>query len=116
MVTERRKHQRLSALNLLSYVCLDKAGSQLEQGMGRTLDISQGGILIETHIRVESKYVLLMSLGVEEELVDIKCEVVYSREGQSGMFESGVRFLETDEKINQTVDNLVKVFNQKKSL
>ena len=115
MVTEKRKHQRISSLNLLSYVCLDEDGNHHEQGMGRTLDISQGGILMETHVRIESKYILLMAVGFEDELADIKSEVVYCREGAPGMFESGVRYLETGEKVNQIIEELVTVFNQGKS-
>ena len=114
MVTEKRKHNRISTLNLLSYVCLDEDGKHLEQGMGRTLDISQGGILMETHIQIKSKYILLMSLGFEDELIDIKGEVVYCREGASGMFESGVRFLETNERVSQIVEELIRTFNLEK--
>ena len=115
MVTEKRKHQRISTLNLLSYVCLDEEGNSLEQGMGRTLDISEGGILMETHVRIETKYIVLMAVGIEDELIDIKGEVVYSREAKSGMFESGVRFLEKNEKMIQIVKDLIKVFNQEKA-
>jgi hypothetical protein len=80
--------------------------------MGRTLDISLGGILIETHVRIESKYILLMAVGFEDELIDIKGEVVYCREGAPGMFESGVRFLETDERMNKIIEALVTTFNR----
>jgi hypothetical protein len=115
MVTEKRKHQRIQSLNLLSYVCLDEDGNPHEQGMGRTLDISQGGILMETHVRIESKYILLLAVGFEDELADIKSEVVYCREGAPGMFESGVRYLETDERVDQIIEELVTVFKQEKN-
>ncbi len=115
MVTEKRKHQRIDTLNLLSYVCLDENNQRLEEGMGRTLDISQGGILMETHVRIESKYIILMAVGFEDELIDIKGEVVYCREGASKMYESGVSFLEVDEKVNHIVKELVEVFNQDKT-
>lgn len=115
MVTEKRKHQRISTLNLLYYVCLDENGHHLEQGMGKTLDISHGGILMETHIRIEAKYIMLLALGFEEELVDIKGKVIYSRKNESGMYESGVSFIETNENITRIVDALIKTFNQQKS-
>ena len=114
MVTEKRQHQRVSTLNLLYYVCLDENGSHLDQGMGKTLDISQGGILMETHIQIEAKFIMLLSLEFEEELVDIKGEVVYSRKSESGMYESGVKFLETDEKITRIVNELIEKFGQMK--
>ena len=115
MVTEKRQHQRVSTLNLLYYVCLDDEGSHLDQGMGKTLDISQGGILIETHIQIEAKFIMLLALGFEEELVDIKGEVVYSRKNESGMYESGIKLLETDDKITGIVDKLIEDFIQKKA-
>jgi len=115
MVTEKRKHQRVSTLNLLHYVCLDENDSHLEQGMGKTLDISQGGLLMETHIQIEAPYIMLLALGFEEELVDIKGEIAYSRKNESDMYESGVKFLETNEKISRIVDDLIRDFNQKNS-
>jgi hypothetical protein len=53
-----------------------------------------------------------MAVGFEDELIDIKGEVVYCREGMSGMFESGVRFLETDERMNKIIEALVASFNR----
>ena len=115
MVTEKRQHQRVSTLNLLYYVCLDENGSHLDQGMGKTLDISQGGILMETHIQIEAKFIMLLALEFEEELIDIKGEVVYSRKNESDMFESGVKFLEPDEKITRIVNSLIEDFSRKKA-
>ncbi len=97
MVAEKRKHERVSTLNLLYYVCLDEGGNHLDQGMGKTLDISQGGILIETHIEIEAKFIMLLALSFEEDLIDIKSEVAYSRKADSGMYESGIKFLEINE-------------------
>jgi hypothetical protein len=114
MVEEKRKHNRVHSLNILSYICLDENNNRTGEGMGRTLDISLGGILIETHSRIEAKYVLLLAVGFEDEVVDIRCEVVFSRQGSSGLFESGVRFLETDGKITQIIKDLVDKFKEAK--
>ncbi len=114
MATEKRQHQRISTLNLLYYVCLDEDGNHLEQGMGKTLDVSQGGILMETHILIEAKYIMFLAVGFGDDLFDIKGEVVYSRKGESNMFESGIKFLETNEKITQIIDELKKTFEQEK--
>jgi len=40
---EQRKYYRAKIVNLLSYECLDDDGFLLDQGMGKILDISQGG-------------------------------------------------------------------------
>ncbi len=112
MVEEKRKHPRVSTLNLFSYVCLDEKGNRIGEGMGRTLDISQGGLLIETRDKIEAKYIVLLAVSFEDELIDIKCEVVYSRRAESTMFESGVRFLESNERMQQIIQKLVRSFKK----
>ena len=114
MFDEKRKHQRVSTLNLFYYKCLDELDTPLGDGMGRTLDISEGGLLIETHDIISAKYIMMLAVGFEDELVDIKCEVVYSRAVENNMYESGVRFLEADERIIQIIQKLVIDFVQRK--
>ena len=41
---EFRKHDRFDALNLLSYFCVDAENQTVQQGMGRTLNVSETGI------------------------------------------------------------------------
>jgi hypothetical protein len=38
--SDRRKFPRVPTRNTLSYICIDKNGNKLNQGMGRALDIS----------------------------------------------------------------------------
>mgnify|MGYP007094620077 CR=1 FL=1 len=49
MTTERRRFIRPEALNLLDYLVVDDQGRQGEYSMARTLNVSKGGILMETH-------------------------------------------------------------------
>ena len=42
---DKRRHTRYESLNL-SYVCLDENDNIIKQGMGRTLNISESGILL----------------------------------------------------------------------
>ena len=51
---EKRKHPRVNALNL-SYICLDEDQQVIKQGMGRTLNVSESGILLETHFPIEAR-------------------------------------------------------------
>jgi hypothetical protein len=88
----KRKHERYDSLNLLSYVCVDSDGKEWSQGMGRTLNISSSGMKLETHEPVDTRYILLLSIGIEDELVDIKGKVVYCNRGPEGKFESGIEF------------------------
>ncbi len=108
---EKRKHQRKKTANLLSYVGIDEEGLK-EQGMGRALNISQGGVLIETQVPIDSKYILLTAIGIEEELIKIKGEVVYCRETEPEIFRTGVRFIESDERISDVVSEIIRAYNQ----
>ena len=114
--TERRKHPRVKTHNLVSYVCIDDSGNQTDEGMGSAIDISLGGILIETHDPIESQDILLIAIGIKDELIDIKGKVVYCRAEDSGMFRTGIQFLETNEKIRLFVMSLIKDYSKQKTL
>ena len=112
MVTNKRKHKRFDALNLLSYVSLDEEGKEWNQGMGRTLDISESGLRLETNEVIKTKYVLLISIGIEDELVDIKGKVVYTNRGEGNMFETGIEFIEVKQDALAVLEKYVKEFNK----
>lgn len=112
---EKRKHQRVKTVNLLSYVSLDKNGKPLEQGMGRTLDISQGGLLLETKVPIDARYIILMALDIKDQVIDIRGKVAYSREAKPKVYHSGIRFKEKNEKIRDIIVEMVKVFNLQKN-
>ncbi len=108
---ERRKYQRVKTINLLSYVSLNAKGKPTDQGMGKTLDISQGGLLLETKVPIEAKYIMLMAIDINDELINIRGRVMYSREVEPKIFHSGVRFKESNEKIRKIIVEMVRVFN-----
>ena len=91
---EKRLHPRFDALNLIAYDCVDESGQVVMRGMGRTLNVSEGGILLETHIQIEQQYDALLSIGLENDLIDIKGKIVFSKPGKVDKFEAGIKFLE----------------------
>ncbi len=106
--TEKRKHPRIETQNVISYMCTDEEGNQLGEGVGETMNISQGGILLKTPLPIESEYILLTTIDLKNNTIDIKGKVAHSQRDESGKFETGIRFLGTyDEKI-QIVKCLVK--------
>lgn len=111
MSEELRKHQRIDSLNL-SYLCLDDSGTIIEQNMGRTLNVSESGICLETHFEIDSKYHLLLTIALEDELVEVKGKVAYCRPGREDMFETGVEFTEMDEKAKKVYKKYVHLFHE----
>ena len=114
MDADKRQHKRVEAVNLVSYALVDEDNDIIGQGMGRTLNIGQGGILLETHIKIETPYILLMGIGLECDVIDIKGRVTHSRANDESKFETGVRFLESNEQIRKILSTFIKVFSHQR--
>ena len=109
---EKRKHPRVDINNLVSYRCMDDNGNQTKDGRGKSVNISQGGILIETHDPFEWQDILLLSIDIEDELVSIKGKVIYCNAANFGKFRTGIQFLETNEKIVSFVERLLETYSK----
>jgi c-di-GMP-binding flagellar brake protein YcgR len=110
--TERRKHPRVEINNLISYICIDDSDNQTKEGRGKAINISQGGILIETHDSFEWQDILLLGIDLKDESVSIKGKVIYCNADDFGKFRTGIQFLETNEKILSFVMKLLKTHSK----
>ena len=99
---DNRKHRRISSLHL-SYVCLDEDRNTVKQGMGRTLNLSESGILLETHFPVAAEHTVILSIGLEDRVVDLKGRPVHVRSTDKGVYEVGIEFIDPDEKTLKAV-------------
>ncbi len=111
MAYQDRKYKRIDSKNLLNYSCLDRDGSEAVRGMGRTMDISRNGILLETHISVEAFDKISLTIGLEDELIDLIGQIVYSREEKNGKFRTGIEFKKSDIKAQETLKEFIKNLN-----
>ena len=102
----KRKHQRIPSLNL-SYICLDENNNIVKQGMGRTLNISESGILLETHFPIEPKYLVIMTIALKEDLLEIKGKPIHAKSNKAGKFEVGIEFLEPDQDSIRLLKNFI---------
>jgi len=100
----------MDSLNLLEYVLIDDKGEIVTRAMGRTLNISEKGILLETHIPLEPAQVLLITIGLEEDLVDIKGQVKHAEKRDEATFGSGIEFLEIDDEGSRVIQNYLEAF------
>jgi len=91
----KRQHERIQSLNL-SYICLDEDNNIIKQGMGRTLNISESGILLETHFPIELKHTIQLTISLEENLLDIKGKPVYVRSDEGDKYQIGIQFFDLD--------------------
>jgi hypothetical protein len=110
---EKRKHFRIDSLHLLNYVFSDASGGGSTQGMGRTLNVSESGILLETHTPIEINSVVSLTIGFEEDVVDIKGRVVYTKKNDKNMNESGIEFFDVDDSAQKILKAYITAFHAK---
>jgi Tfp pilus assembly protein PilZ len=91
---------------------MDDSCSETKEGRGKSVNISQGGILIETYDPFEWQDILLLSIDIEDEMVSIKGKVIYCNAANFGKFRTGIQFLETNEKIVTFVEGLLETYSK----
>ena len=104
---EKRKHRRINSLNL-SYICLDEDRKPVKQGMGRTLNVSESGLLLETHFPIAAEHSVILSIGLEDDLVELKGRPVHVRSRKQGVYEVGIEFVDPDEEALKTVKQYIR--------
>jgi hypothetical protein len=112
---ERRRHPRINSLNLVSYTCLDRDNRAVKQAMGRTLDVTEGGILLETHVPLEMRCVVSLTIGVEDDMVDVQGRVVHCRRNEGGRFKSGIQFTGMDKSSLRILKKFIAAFKKEQS-
>ena len=111
-MNEKRQHHRINALNLISYSCIDATESVVAQGMGRTLNVSEDGILLETHVSIDPEYTIELAIGLEDELINIKGSIIYTKPGKDEKYQAEIEFLETDTATTEILKKYIKVFSK----
>ena len=92
---DRRKYPRVVTNNLISYSCLDGNGNELDVCMARALNVSPLGAKIETYQEILSENIRLISIDVDDGLIDIMGRIVYAHKADDGRYEFGIHFLGT---------------------
>lgn len=110
MVFEERRQDmyRPKSENLVYFAVFTPEKKTIQQGMGRTLNISQGGILLETYKKISESGKIVLSLGFKDEALDVEAEIVHCTEAGNGSFHMGLAFRNIDQntldKINRYID------------
>jgi len=107
-VAEKRKYPRVPIHNLVSYVCLDEDGEPIMRLMGTALDVSQGGLLLETTQQIEPGNGILITADEQDRIVEINGKAAYCRETSSGKFYVGISFQGTPDENIQFVQHKVR--------
>ncbi|BBO73576.1 hypothetical protein DSCW_09930 [Desulfosarcina widdelii] len=110
-MNEKRKHSRVESIYLLNYVNLDENDKELMQGMGRTINVSESGIMLETHVSFNENDTVDVVVGLKEDMVTIRGKVVFTRTAESGRYQSGIQFLSIEDESLVTLRRYIEAFN-----
>lgn len=91
---ENRESERKDTLNLVDYVVLSKSGEALNRAMARTLNVSEKGILLQTHLPFDKGQELLVTIGLANNLFEFKGRIVHIEKKSEDVFDYGVEFAE----------------------
>lgn len=111
MSEDLRKDERIDASNLLYWCVKDDAGAVVQQGMGRTLNVSESGIRLESRKRIDAENALWLTIGFEDDLVEIPGKIENMTQTDD-LYTFGIRFIELDERSRVILNQYVKVFLQ----
>jgi hypothetical protein len=96
-VLEQRTSPRIRSLNLTMYVPKKDKQQDYIISIARTLDVSQGGVKIETHRKLDRGTELELDIAIEDRIISAKGEVLRSEELEEDVFATGIRFTDISE-------------------
>jgi len=79
--------------------------------MGRTLNVSESGICLETHFAIDTSTFLTLTIALADTLVEIRGKVIYCRPAESDMFETGVEFIDLSQSSLAVLKEFITLFN-----
>jgi c-di-GMP-binding flagellar brake protein YcgR len=110
---ERRKWPRIPAEHLVSYARFDEHGELDQRGMARTLDLSEGGMVLEmTHPANVGEH-LQIGMVSGDQILRANAAVVYSKPLPAGRWRVGVSFKEIPEEDVDAITQEVAKFRQR---
>ena len=113
----KRKYPRVNIHILASFDCYDEDGELFDQNLGVILDISLGGMLIETDDIVKANYVKIVFVNYEQKLMSIVGSIVHSKKSENGKAKTGICFHGADSENIKIATNLIRTnyYGKKKS-
>jgi hypothetical protein len=110
-MNNKRKYPRVNVYVLASYDCYNDDGEIFDQKLGVILDVSVGGLLIETDDIIEANYVKIVFVNHENKVLSIVGSVVHSRKNADGKAKTGLCFHGTDAENIKLVTNLIRTYH-----
>ena len=92
------RSKRFESINLVSLSHKDTEGRTDMESVGRTLDLSKGGILLELPSALPSPNEdVEITLGIKNKIVRTRGRIVHQRQLDNGHFGLGISFIDLDD-------------------
>jgi hypothetical protein len=111
---DRRKHTRVKINNFIMHESIDKEGQIVSSSMGKALNVSRSGIMLETALPIEAENVLLMTVDLDNNLMEMKGRLIYCRKTDFGMYQSGINFTGSKDETAKFAVKLIKLYHHRK--
>ena len=111
---DRRKYHRVETSNFISYESIEKNGEIVFNSMGRALNVSQSGIMLEIAHLIEAEFVSLTTVDLEDNLIKLKGQLIYCRKTDSGLYQAGIRFIAPEEEKAEFAVQLIRLYHFQK--
>jgi c-di-GMP-binding flagellar brake protein YcgR len=109
---ERRRWARIRAEHLVSYAHFDEQGEPDERGIARTLDLSEGGMVLEMTRPADVGEHLQVKMVTGNQILKAAAAVVHSDRLPGDRWRVGVRFTEIPEEDLITIAQEVERFRE----
>ena len=106
-----RKYRRVKTQNLISYFSFDQANNLTSQGLGIAMDISKGGILLETPCPVKPGEIVLSATDRDNNIMELRGKLIHSNRSASGTYLSGIEFVSVDGRVIDFITRLILEYN-----
>jgi Tfp pilus assembly protein PilZ len=104
----KRRHDRKNDLSLVEYIILDDKGDYVSRGMGRTRNVSEAGLLLETHRSLQTGQDILITLGLKNEIIQARGRVVHTEKPTSDKRHcSGIKFVVIGENDRRVLKKII---------
>ena len=108
---ERRRYQRVKTQNLISYFSFNETGEMISHGLGIAMDVSKGGVLLETTEYIKPGLIVLAATDRQKNLIEVKGKIAYSKKTSSGTFFTGIEFTGVNARVTHFITKLIKEYS-----
>ncbi|MDA3832371.1 MAG: PilZ domain-containing protein [Spirochaetales bacterium] len=103
---DQRQTTRVDSLNL-SYFCVDEEQNIITQGMGRTLNISITGILLETNEVIPEGKTVDMEIAMKNDIISASGLVAHSTKEKDDIYHTGIQFTKLSDEDKETISKFI---------